>query len=651
MEERKRMRARRRVRLGLGEIALALLGLALIASMIRVAWIGDDAYITLRTVENFVQGRGLVWNPGARVMTYTHPLWLLVLAFGRILSGECYLSTIGLSIGLSILALGLLVDRAEGTAGKAAMLMALLASRALIDYTTSGLETPLLLLLIVLLARAGSRDLSAGSRTTPVLLLAGLLVLTRMDMAFLVAPLCLACWRVQSLRSALGRTLAGFAPFLAWTAFATFYYGTPFSTTAHAKLLDVGLPAGDLARQGLYYLLHTLKADPATAAVVLAGIAIGFARGRAVERWLAAGASLHLLYVIRVGGDFMEGRFLVPAFAVSAGILAARMGALSGAGFLAFSLAAVLLAVLSRSPPLLTAPSSDAPPTEVDHGIIDERLYYYRNLGLLSPKLRIPAPGGVSAALRSSGRLKPIVDFMSTAGVEGFQAGDLVYCVDPWICDPVLTRLPVWDETKWRIGHFPRALPEGYLETLVSSRNRIRHEGLARFYDAWRFAACGPLFDRERLAAVFGLLTGRYSDGLSDYIRGDYRSPPTVEVEWADVAGPSPDARSPLFWFDHPRGRPVLRGGLLVRLSVPRTAASLSIMANGEVAYRIAFERDGAEAASALVDASKVRRFEGLKSFDVALPKTVGSFDAIRIGIVDYSPLRLGFVGGLVMKP
>lgn len=37
---------------------VVLFGVAL-----RCAWLGDDAYITLRTVENAVAGDGLRWNP------------------------------------------------------------------------------------------------------------------------------------------------------------------------------------------------------------------------------------------------------------------------------------------------------------------------------------------------------------------------------------------------------------------------------------------------------------------------------------------------------------------------------------------------------------------------------------------------------------
>ena len=41
------------------------------------AWIGEDAFITFRTVDQFVHGNGLRWNVDERVQAYTHPLWML----------------------------------------------------------------------------------------------------------------------------------------------------------------------------------------------------------------------------------------------------------------------------------------------------------------------------------------------------------------------------------------------------------------------------------------------------------------------------------------------------------------------------------------------------------------------------------------------
>jgi arabinofuranosyltransferase len=56
-----------------------VLGLLLVFTTLR-AWLCDDAYITFRTVDNFIHGYGLTWNVAERVQAYTHPLWMLLLS-------------------------------------------------------------------------------------------------------------------------------------------------------------------------------------------------------------------------------------------------------------------------------------------------------------------------------------------------------------------------------------------------------------------------------------------------------------------------------------------------------------------------------------------------------------------------------------------
>ncbi|UCB51561.1 MAG: hypothetical protein JSV10_06080, partial [Candidatus Zixiibacteriota bacterium] len=40
----------------------------------------DDAFVSYRYVENFIQGNGLVFNSGERVEGYTNFLWIIVLS-------------------------------------------------------------------------------------------------------------------------------------------------------------------------------------------------------------------------------------------------------------------------------------------------------------------------------------------------------------------------------------------------------------------------------------------------------------------------------------------------------------------------------------------------------------------------------------------
>ena len=63
------------MRVAIGVLLTALF----LGIVIRYGWVAEDAYITLRTVDNFVHGDGLRWNVAERVQAYTHPLWTLLL--------------------------------------------------------------------------------------------------------------------------------------------------------------------------------------------------------------------------------------------------------------------------------------------------------------------------------------------------------------------------------------------------------------------------------------------------------------------------------------------------------------------------------------------------------------------------------------------
>src|SRR5262249_58657636 len=87
--------------------SLILLGVALslfAIVLLRNAWVGDDAYIGLRTVKNFVNGDGLTWNVTERVQAYTCPLWILLHCAVFYFTREAYYTTIVLSLVTSVLA-------------------------------------------------------------------------------------------------------------------------------------------------------------------------------------------------------------------------------------------------------------------------------------------------------------------------------------------------------------------------------------------------------------------------------------------------------------------------------------------------------------------------------------------------------------------
>ena len=89
---------------------------AFLLLLLRTAWLDDDAYITFRTVDNFLNGLGLRWNVVNRVQAFTHPLWMFAVAGAAAISGEVYFSSLALSIVVSLAAVVLAVSRDRGHA-------------------------------------------------------------------------------------------------------------------------------------------------------------------------------------------------------------------------------------------------------------------------------------------------------------------------------------------------------------------------------------------------------------------------------------------------------------------------------------------------------------------------------------------------------
>ena len=112
--------------------------------VVRTAWISDDAYITFRTIDNWVHGYGLTWNVYERVQVYTHPLWMLLISGIYFVTREMYYTTIFASIVISSSAVALFAFGIARTKTLACLgILLLLFSKAFIDYSTSGLENPL----------------------------------------------------------------------------------------------------------------------------------------------------------------------------------------------------------------------------------------------------------------------------------------------------------------------------------------------------------------------------------------------------------------------------------------------------------------------------------------------------------------------------
>lgn len=564
---------------------VALLVLALVMAMVRLAWLGDDAFITFRSVDNLLHGFGPRWNVDERVQTFTHPLWFWLLCGVQALTGELQLSTIWFGIALSLAAVLWLLRLCPGDGARLVLLLCLLCSRGWLDYTTSGLENPLIYLLLAALL-ASLRVASPARRAFAVWIATGWLGCTRLDLLALALPVGAAVLVAVPWRTALRAVAVGMLPLAAWSLFATVYYGSPFPITAYAKAFAVGVPAGELFAKGLYYLRAHLVEDPGMVAVIGLGLVAGWARRG--TRMLACGMLLHLAYVLKVGGDYMLGRFLTPIATVAVLLLATEAARLGRRALVATVLVVAGAAATHGLPGYLRTIEHDLQQSlqlRAD-GLSDERTYYFAFSGLLAPNRHLMqfGAGFHSTALRQAGDTGRRFEVIGSVGLAGYVDGDLVHVVDPWLLDPFLMRLPVGDLHDWRVGHYYRRIPAGYLESLASGENRIEHPRLANVYDAVRSVTRDPIWSAERWRQLWRLLTGGFDADLEAYVREAYRQPPRLQLPLAEFLGPL-EPGTP--WFRHAAARSCANGGLAVRLPAPVALRAVQLYLSPAERYHV----------------------------------------------------------------
>ncbi len=476
-----------------------LLGLLLIV-LVRTAWVSDDAFITFRTIDNFNHGYGLRWNVDERVQTYTHPLWMMLLAVLSRILPSLYYASIALSVALTMTAVWLLTTRLAATMAAAIVAVTVLAfSRSFIDYSSSGLENPLThLLLVAFFALYFSAPLTKRQRVL-IGAVAGLALLNRLDTALLIAPALAATW-IRDRRHLGISVLAAALPVVAWEIFSLIYYGFLFPNTVYAKL-QTGIPAGELVAHGWMYLKDSFANDPLTLTAIVGVAACSLVMRRRRDWPVLAGIGLFVGVFVRAGGDFMTGR-LLSAPLVCAAILLSRFEFIdSDRQSLALCAAAMALG-LAAPRPAVWSNSASTDTRIAPSGIADERLFYQQMTGLLLAPWRGQHPAPLQAedvaAARRAGRHSVA---LTQIGLYGFHAGPDMHIIDPLgLGDPLLARLPA--AAGWRVGHYRRDLPAGYAESVENGVNTIRDPATAAYYERLRVITRGPLWSARRLRII-----------------------------------------------------------------------------------------------------------------------------------------------------
>lgn len=486
-----------------GIMLLRLVFLSLISlSVTRLAWLSDDALITLRSVLNMSHGWGAGFNSTEVVQAYTHPLWMLIwLSLGSIFSNWIFL-ILFTSIVLSTIAVAIILFSCRSKSQVLIVGVALLSSSAFLDYATSGLENPLAYLLVVLAVWISLKPHLTISWITLLALVFSSLVLTRFDFALLVLPVALyllLSWRKEPKKYLLALFVTAL-PLILWFWWSYVTYASVLPNTFAAKS-NLDIPRIELLIQGLQYFSLLLRTDLVTSTVLVIGSVFVAFFGTALQRSWIVGILIYLSYVVYVGGDFMAGRFVaVPFIAVlmlSICVPQDRYPRVLTQNPSKLILASAAIAILGIS--FLSGPNhpsvmhvSSEERFERASGIVDERSVYMgmnRTLfdllnsdfvksdsfnfpleAIQQPDVHITTLNEAAASWpRKSGNESdyPIaVGDTCGIGATAVMAGPRIHWVDSCaLADRFLASVR-FSAPDWRIGHFVRAVPEGYLDAI-----------------------------------------------------------------------------------------------------------------------------------------------------------------------------------------
>lgn len=294
----------------------------------------DDGFIYVRIVGQLSSGAGPVFNAGQRVETYTSPMWVAVLWLGNLvtpLSSEW----VAVLVGLAMTTAGVAVATIAGTRlvrsvdsdafllpVGTAVFVAIVPTWV---WATSGLETGLVFLWLGvvwwLLVDWATTGVGRVAPWQAVVLGLGWLIRPELVLvsAAVFVVLVAVTWRSGQRRAAVATAAAMVALPLAYQVFRMGYFGLMVANTAMAK--EGGASnwsrgwtyLRDLVDQYWLWLPLLGLAAGVVGPVVATLVSRGMRRAVVVVGLFGGLGVLLAVYVVRVGGDYLHGRMLLPS--------------------------------------------------------------------------------------------------------------------------------------------------------------------------------------------------------------------------------------------------------------------------------------------------------------------------------------------------
>ncbi|MGB0430100.1 MAG: hypothetical protein ACPGLV_06465 [Bacteroidia bacterium] len=476
------------------------------------AWISDDAYISFTSVNNFVDGLGLVYNVGERVQTFTNPLLVIILIpvhllFNNLGINAIYYESLAISLCLLMLFLYLIKALFTNTAKHSLALLLLCTNIPIIDYFTSGLENSLNYVLVLLLLL-----ILKNKKWYWLALISGLMVLSRLDLFVLVSPIVFYQLVHLNRRGAKIKYLSLFImPWLAWELFALIYYGTLIPNSVIAKSsFDPSFKS--VLINDWRYILGTLYFHP-IAMILPVALFIVLIKTQSYSKVMAIGVVLYFFLPFMGGGDFMSGRFqtVVSVLLITASIFYTT----NQLHIKRLAVVSILLFALHPNSYVLQAYKliTDSDTTKMYLRIADEKIFYFSRTSLAyllayNEPISNFKPAAEGIQLKNKGGYNVVKQVM--AGYTGYYSGANTYLTDKiGIVDPLLARLPSEKANRWRPGHPKKIYPDGYMESLRKKKNLIQNQSIKLLYsDILLVTRSSEFFTRKRWDAIWRLNTG-----------------------------------------------------------------------------------------------------------------------------------------------
>lgn len=301
-----------------------------ITGLVCLAWshrfIQDDAFISFRYAQNLAHGNGLVWNIGERIEGYTNFLWTLLISLGIYVGCEPIMFSYILGTLFFFLSivftykLSFLISRSRMINLLTVILLG--TNYTFFCFATGGLETQMQTALFVISSYICIQGLLQKGWSKNQLFLLSLLlassILTRLDsilIAGILASVTIYHIRKESVsvKQIIVKLFIFIIPLIilvgVWMLWKLSYYGDILPNTYYIKASTFTSPLN-----GLHYINRFIFSYLLFPLFIIGIFAVrSFLKNHnSVMIIISTSILLWLLYVIKIGGDFIEFRFVVP---------------------------------------------------------------------------------------------------------------------------------------------------------------------------------------------------------------------------------------------------------------------------------------------------------------------------------------------------